>query len=123
MIVETNLFRTGRQQPEESKNKITKAVGERGFYEEEKHEHLIGISNAGIQPCSGRSNRPGGRREKDKYVIGMSQCNLGEPWRVAMNDQIAAAAEKYPEFEVIFADAAQDNPSRLQTLRILYRWA
>ena len=19
---------------------------------------------------------------KDKYVIGMSQCNLGEPWRV-----------------------------------------
>ena len=44
--------------------------------------------------------------KKDKYVIGMSQCNLGEPWRVAMNDQIAAAAEKYPEFEVIFADAA-----------------
>ena len=26
------------------------------------------------------------------FVIGMSQCNLGEPWRVAMNDQIAAAA-------------------------------
>ena len=25
--------------------------------------------------------------KKDKYVIGMSQCNLGEPWRVAMNDQ------------------------------------
>ena len=37
--------------------------------------------------------------KKDKYVIGMSQCNLGEPWRVAMNDQIAMAAEKYPEFE------------------------
>ena len=47
--------------------------------------------------------------KKDKYVIGMSQCNLGEPWRVAMNDQIAMAAEKHPEFEVIFADAAQDN--------------
>ena len=37
--------------------------------------------------------------KKDKYVIGMSQCNLGEPWRVAMNDQIAMAAEKHPEFE------------------------
>ena len=24
---------------------------------------------------------------KTNYVIGMSQCNLGEPWRVAMNDQ------------------------------------
>ena len=23
-----------------------------------------------------------------KYVIGMSQCNLGEPWRVQMNTDI-----------------------------------
>ena len=51
--------------------------------------------------------------KKDKYVIGMSQCNLGEPWRVAMNDQIAMAAEKHPEFEVIFADAAQDNSKQM----------
>lgn len=51
--------------------------------------------------------------KKDKYVIGMSQCNLGEPWRVAMNDQIAMAAEKHSEFEVIFADAAQDNSKQI----------
>lgn len=51
--------------------------------------------------------------KKDKYVIGMSQCNLGEPWRVAMNDQIAMAAEKHPDFEVIFADAAQDNSKQI----------
>lgn len=51
--------------------------------------------------------------KKDKYVIGMSQCNLGEPWRVAMNDQIAMAAEKHPEFEIIFADAAQDNSKQI----------
>ena len=51
--------------------------------------------------------------KKDKYVIGMSQCNLGEPWRVAMNDQIALAAEKHPEFEVIYADAAQDNSKQI----------
>lgn len=50
---------------------------------------------------------------KDKYVIGMSQCNLGEPWRVAMNDQIAAAAEAYPMFEIIYADAAQDNSKQI----------
>ena len=50
---------------------------------------------------------------KDKYVIGMSQCNLGEPWRVAMNDQIAAAAKEHPEFEIIFADAAQDNSKQI----------
>ena len=51
--------------------------------------------------------------KKDKSVIGMSQCNLGEPWRVAMNDQIAMAAEKHPEFEVIYADAAQDNSKQI----------
>ena len=30
-----------------------------------------------------------------------------------MNDQIAMAAEKHPEFEVIFADAAQDNSKQI----------
>ncbi len=51
--------------------------------------------------------------EEKKYVIGMSQCNLGEPWRVAMNSQIEAAAKDYPMFEVIFADAAQDNSKQI----------
>lgn len=51
--------------------------------------------------------------EEKTYVIGMSQCNLGEPWRVAMNDQIAAAAAEYPMFEVIYADAAQDNSKQI----------
>jgi ribose transport system substrate-binding protein len=48
-----------------------------------------------------------------EFLIGMSQCNLGEPWRVAMNAQIAAAAEKYPELTVVFADAAQDNSKQV----------
>lgn len=51
--------------------------------------------------------------EEKKFVIGMAQCNLGEPWRVAMNDQIAAAAKNYPMFEVIFSDAAQDNSKQI----------
>lgn len=51
--------------------------------------------------------------DKDSFLIGMSQANLGEPWRVAMNDQIAAAAEAHPEFEVVFADAAQDNSKQI----------
>ena len=51
--------------------------------------------------------------EEKKFVIGMSQCNLGEPWRVAMNAQIEAAAKEYPMFEVIFADAAQDNSKQI----------
>src|SRR5512133_2578133 len=51
--------------------------------------------------------------KKDKYLIGMSQANKGEPWRQAMNDQIAAAAAKHPELEVVFADAAQNNAKQV----------
>ncbi len=43
------------------------------------------------------------------YVIGMSQCNLGEPWRVQMNADIRAAAETHPNLEVIFKDAQNDT--------------
>lgn len=51
--------------------------------------------------------------KKDKYLIGMSQANKGEPWRQAMNDQIAAAAKAHPELQVEFADAAQNNAKQV----------
>jgi ribose transport system substrate-binding protein len=56
---------------------------------------------------------------KDKYVIGMSQANKAEPWREAMNSQIAAAAKAYPEFEVVFQDAAQDNAKQVSDVENL----
>ncbi|MGH8024430.1 MAG: substrate-binding domain-containing protein [Limisphaerales bacterium] len=39
----------------------------------------------------------------------MSQCNLGEPWRVQMDADIAAAAAKHPELKIIFKDAQNDT--------------
>jgi len=44
-----------------------------------------------------------------KKIIGMSQCNLGEPWRVQMNADIAAAAAIHPKLEVQFKDAQNDT--------------
>jgi ribose transport system substrate-binding protein len=44
-----------------------------------------------------------------QFIIGMSQCNLGEPWRVQMNADIAAAAAKHPELKVVFKDAQNDT--------------
>lgn len=44
-----------------------------------------------------------------QWVIGMSQCNLGEPWRVQMNADIEAEAAKYPEIEMVFKDAQNDT--------------
>jgi ribose transport system substrate-binding protein len=43
------------------------------------------------------------------WSIGMSQCNLGEPWRVQMNADIKRAAEAHPELKVTFKDAQNDN--------------
>lgn len=45
----------------------------------------------------------------ERAVIGMSQCNLGEPWRVQMNEDIAAAAAQHPEIQVVFKDAQNDT--------------
>ncbi len=42
-------------------------------------------------------------------IIGMSQCNLGEPWRVQMNEDIRLAAAKRPELKIIFKDAQNDS--------------
>lgn len=44
-----------------------------------------------------------------KWTVGMSQCNLGEPWRVQMNADIRKAAEAHPEMKFIFKDAQNDN--------------
>lgn len=52
--------------------------------------------------CSASARQP-------KWVIGMSQCNLGEPWRVQMNADIKKVAEEHPEIKVVFKDAQNDN--------------
>ena len=42
------------------------------------------------------------------WVIGMSQCNLGEPWRVQMNADVKNEAGKHPEIKMVFKDAQND---------------
>lgn len=44
-----------------------------------------------------------------QWIIGMSQCNLGEPWRVQMNADIKRGAEAHPNITVLFKDAQNDN--------------
>ena len=63
--------------------------------------------------ASGPAPVPGAPAGQKTYLIGVSQANKGEPWRQAMNDQIAAAAATHPEFKVVFADAAQSNTKQV----------
>ena len=43
-----------------------------------------------------------------EFLIGMSQANLTEPWRITMNQDIVRAAAKYDNLRVIFTNASQD---------------
>ncbi|HWA74210.1 MAG TPA: substrate-binding domain-containing protein [Polyangiaceae bacterium] len=43
------------------------------------------------------------------HRIGMSQCNLGEPWRVQMNADIARAAASRPNLQIVYKDAQNDS--------------
>ena len=53
-----------------------------------------------------RSATPAG---DGSFTIGMSQCNLGEPWRVQMNEDIRAAAEATLSIDMVFKDAQNDT--------------
>lgn len=83
----------------------------------------LGVGAAGllVAGCGPREDTGGGGTSSgggpssggDKFLVGMSQANKGEPWRQAMNDQIAAAAKAHPNLEVVFADAAQNNAKQV----------
>jgi ribose transport system substrate-binding protein len=47
--------------------------------------------------------------DANPWVLGMSQCNLGEPWRVQMNEDIKKAAAKHSNLKVVFKDAQNDS--------------
>lgn len=63
---------------------------------------------------AGQVSAPQGKK---KWVIGMSQCNLGEPWRVQMNEDIKNEASQHAdEIEVIFKDA--QNKTEVQQAQV-----
>lgn len=52
--------------------------------------------------CGGCGNK---QAAKKQFIIGMSQCNLAEPYRAQMNADIKAEAGKHPEIKMIWKDA------------------
>ncbi len=53
------------------------------------------------------------RGGKAQYLVGFSQSNLGEPWRVAMNEEVVQRARDFPQLQIVFADAQQDNAKQV----------
>lgn len=62
-----------------------------------------------------------GHQQQGKYLIGFSQANLGEPWRVAMNAEVAARAKDFTDLEIVYADAQQDNAKQVADVESFLR--
>jgi ribose transport system substrate-binding protein len=60
----------------------------------------------GCKPASAKKHAG---TPEDPFVIGMSQCNRGEPWRVQMDEDVRQAAAKHPNVKVVFKDAQNES--------------
>ncbi|MBR1559504.1 MAG: substrate-binding domain-containing protein [Clostridia bacterium] len=64
-----------------------------------------------------RGPRDGGTQKT--WLIGMSQANLIEPWRVTMNLEFREAAQARDDLRVIYTDAAQDTERQVKDVEML----
>jgi ribose transport system substrate-binding protein len=77
-------------------------------------------TDTAAKTTSGGGKQPGAANTaKQQFVIGMSQCNLGEPWRVQMNKDIEAAAAEHPEIKLIAVDAQNKSETQQAQVRDL----
>jgi ribose transport system substrate-binding protein len=65
---------------------------------------LLAVSACSSAPREGHAGTP-----EDPWIIGMSQANLGEPWRVQMDADVRAAAAEHANLRVIFKDAQNES--------------
>ncbi|PGY13218.1 LacI family transcriptional regulator [Bacillus sp. AFS031507] len=74
---------------------------------------ILGLFGYKAAHASHKSN------EGTKFVIGVSQANLTEPWRVAMNNEIKSESDRYNDLHVIYTDAAHSIDKQKQDINKL----
>lgn len=72
-----------------------------------------GVGESGSAKPSASGGENGKCGADGNYLIGMSQANVAEPYRQKMDDDIREASKEVKQFEVVFADAAQDNSKQV----------
>ena len=68
-----------------------------------------GISSDPVTVKTAPSTGGGTPSAGKTYTVGLSQCNLGEPYRAQMNKDIEAAAKDHPEIKLVEKDAENDS--------------
>jgi len=65
--------------------------------------------------CSTKEN------DKDYYLIGFSQCTIGDDWRKTMNEEMLREISFYrePEIEIIIKDARDNNEKQIAQIKEL----
>ena len=59
------------------------------------------------------------KSEGVEFVIGMSQANLTEPWRISMNAEIIEEAKKYKNIKIVYKDAGGDTDKQKKDINEL----
>jgi len=58
-------------------------------------------------------------KKSDVFIIGMSQSNLYEPWRINMNKEIEEQAKKHSNIKIIYKDAGGDEEKQKKDIQDL----
>ncbi len=69
----------------------------------------LALSSLALAACGTNARESHAGTREDPWTIGMSQCNLGEPWRVQMDADVRAAGERHPNLRLIFKDAQNNS--------------
>ncbi len=70
----------------------------------------VALSVVACDRTAGKGEADASKRgtEEHPWVIGVSQCNKGEPWRAQMDRDIVAAAAKHKNLKLVMKDAQND---------------
>lgn len=57
-----------------------------------------------------------------QYLIGVSQANLREPWRLVLMRELKEEAAEHPEIRLVFTDATSDSGKQAEDIRRLMEY-
>lgn len=66
-----------------------------------------------------RGCRSGAEKGRIKYVIGVSQANMREPWRLVLIRELQEEAARHPEIRLVITDATADGEKQVEDIQRL----
>jgi simple sugar transport system substrate-binding protein len=75
----------------------------------------LALAAAALLCSCSKPARPAGVR----FLVGVSQANLSEPWRIAMTEEIKAEAARYPDLKLIYIEAGDSSSRQIEDVHRL----